>query len=98
MNETFKIHSGSRSNTDSAGCQTIHPDHYLAFIGAVTSSRQQTRWQYVLTSTQGGLFHNIDNSPDGPLALILLLWFFGVTFGMAGLAWRVMVLLPDEKD
>ena len=45
-----------------------------------------------------GLGSLIDRSPDGPLALIMLLWFFGVTFGMVGIAWRVMVLLPDEKD
>lgn len=51
LNESFKIHSGSRSNTDSAGCQTIHPDDYLGFIRAATSNPQQTRWQYVLTST-----------------------------------------------
>lgn len=45
-----------------------------------------------------GLGDLIDRSADGPLALILLLWFFGMTFGMVGIAWRVMVLLPDEKD
>lgn len=66
LNETFKIHSGSRSNTDSAGCQTIHPDHYLAFIGAVTSSRQQTRWQYVLTSTRDELARELEVERYGP--------------------------------
>ena len=39
----------------------------------------------------------IDNSPQGALALVMLLFFFGITFGMVGITWRVMVLLPDEK-
>jgi len=51
LNRTFKIHSGSRANTDSAGCQTIHPGDYEAFMQAATSQPGQTRWQYVLTST-----------------------------------------------
>ncbi len=43
----------------------------------------------------GGL---LDRSADGALALVMLLGFFGITFGMVGIAWRVMVLLPDEPD
>src|SRR5690606_4517239 len=64
LNPTFKIHSGSRNNTDSAGCQTIHPDDYRAFIDAAQSNPRQTRWQYVLTSTQRGLFHNVEVGGD----------------------------------
>ncbi|MGY1519035.1 hypothetical protein [Luteimonas sp. A482] len=64
LNSTFKIHSGSRHNTDSAGCQTIHPDDYRAFIDAAQSNPRQTRWQYVLTSTEGGLFHNVEVGGD----------------------------------
>lgn len=60
VNPTFKIHSGSRNNTDSAGCQTIHPDDYQDFISAAKSNPAQTRWLYVLTSTEGGLFHNVE--------------------------------------
>ena len=60
LNSTFKIHSGSRWNTDSAGCQTIHPEDYQDFISAARLNPEQTRWQYVLTSTQGGLFHNVE--------------------------------------
>ena len=40
----------------------------------------------------------IENSSQGGLALVMLLIFFGITFGMVGIAWRVMVLLPDEKS
>jgi hypothetical protein len=52
----------------------------------------------VLKANIMGLDDLIDGSADGPVALVMLLWFFGVTFGMVGIAWRVMVLLPDEKD
>jgi len=51
LNDTFKIHSGSRSNTDSAGCTTIYPDDFAAFSGAVRGDGTQDRWQYVLTAT-----------------------------------------------
>ncbi|GEM_PF-259440 len=54
LNDTFKIHRGSRDSTDSAGCQTIHPAEYQAFIDAVQGNPGQTRWQYVLTSTTPG--------------------------------------------
>ncbi|MEM9062574.1 MAG: hypothetical protein AAGD13_19110 [Pseudomonadota bacterium] len=40
----------------------------------------------------------IANSENGALAFVMMLVFFGITFGMVGLAWRVMVLLPDETD
>jgi hypothetical protein len=51
LNNTFKIHSGSRTNTDSAGCTTLHPADYSSFHDAVTADASQTRWQYVLSST-----------------------------------------------
>lgn len=52
LNNTFKIHSGSRTNTDSAGCTTLHPDDFRSFRDAVKADASQTRWQYVLTTTQ----------------------------------------------
>lgn len=64
LNSSFKFHSGSRTNTDSAGCQTIHPDDYRAFNAAARTNPEQTRWQYVLTSTQGGLFRNVRNGTE----------------------------------
>ena len=45
-----------------------------------------------------GLGRLLDNSDHGALAMLMLLMFFGLTFGMVGIAWRVMVLLPDERD
>lgn len=54
LNDTFKIHRGSRGSTDSAGCQTIQSESYDAFMQAVQGNPAQTRWQYVLTSTTPG--------------------------------------------
>lgn len=39
----------------------MHPADYDQFIRAVRSNQAQTRWQYVLTSTEGGPFHNVDS-------------------------------------
>jgi hypothetical protein len=64
LNNSFKIHAGSPYNTDSAGCQTIHPAEYDGFIAAVEANPQQTRWQYVLTSTEGGLFHDVNRGNE----------------------------------
>ena len=47
LNDTFKIHRGSRGNTDSAGCQTIHRDDFDGFVRAARVNGQSV-WQYVL--------------------------------------------------
>lgn len=54
LNNTFKIHRGSNSNTDSAGCQTIGGGQYDAFVREVRATPGQNRWQYVLTSVAPG--------------------------------------------
>ncbi|MEM7743649.1 MAG: hypothetical protein AAF409_08065 [Pseudomonadota bacterium] len=43
----------------------------------------------------GGLFDRVD---VGRLMFWLGAAFFGITFGMLGIAWRVMVLLPGDDD
>ncbi|MEL6768346.1 MAG: hypothetical protein AAFP17_14275 [Pseudomonadota bacterium] len=43
-----------------------------------------------------GLGTLVKGAEDGALALAMLAGFFAVTFGMVGIAWRVMVLLPEE--
>lgn len=48
LNDTFKIHSGSRNNRDSAGCQTIAPGDFQRFADTVRGG-SQTTWQYVLS-------------------------------------------------
>jgi hypothetical protein len=49
LNRTFKIHSGSRTNTDSAGCTTVHPNDYVRFEDSIRTNPGQTTWNYVLT-------------------------------------------------
>ncbi|MCG8001815.1 MAG: hypothetical protein JAY99_20065 [Candidatus Thiodiazotropha lotti] len=49
LNRTFKIHSGSRSNTDSAGCTTVHPNDYVRFEESIRTNPGQTTWNYLLT-------------------------------------------------
>lgn len=62
LNNTFKIHRGSKYNTDSAGCQTIGGGEYDSFVDPVRGTPGQTRWQYVLTSVAPGqtLARNVD--------------------------------------
>ena len=40
----------------------------------------------------------IESSPSGPLAMLLMLIWFGITFGMVGIGYRVMVVLPHTED
>ena len=40
----------------------------------------------------------IEGSDQGALVLAVALGLFGITFGMLGIAWRLMVLLPDEPE
>ena len=43
----------------------------------------------------GGLMERV---AEGRLVFWIGAAFFGITFGMLGIAWRVMVLLPDEDE
>jgi type IV secretion system effector X-Tfes-like protein len=60
LNNSFKIHRGSWNSTDSAGCQTIRGEDYTRFTEVVRGNPQQTRWQYVLTSTTPGMLRNLN--------------------------------------
>jgi hypothetical protein len=44
----------------------------------------------------GGLGALVHGSPDGGVALAILLLSFGVTFSYVGIGWRVMVLLGED--
>ena len=44
----------------------------------------------------GGLGSLVHGSASGVTALIIMLMSFAVTFGFVGIAWRVMVMLPDD--
>jgi hypothetical protein len=79
------------------------PDRYrlVRYVALGAGEGVFAGWAILMTVVKldlmglGGL---IDRSADGALALVMLLGFFGITFGMVGIAWRVMVLLPDEPD
>lgn len=60
LNNSFKIHLGSRGNTDSAGCQTVHRDDYETFVDAIRGNANQDHWQYVLTATSPGMFRGVN--------------------------------------
>lgn len=45
----------------------------------------------------GGLGTLVHNSASGPMAVVIMAMSFAVTFGFVGIAWRVMVLLPDQE-
>lgn len=42
-----------------------------------------------------GLGTLVKTQPDGALAMAMLAGVFAITFSMVGIAWRVMVILPD---
>ncbi|MEM0990900.1 MAG: hypothetical protein AAGK00_18690 [Pseudomonadota bacterium] len=46
----------------------------------------------------GGIGSLMLRVSEGSLAFWLGAVFFGITFGMLGIAWRIMVLLPDEDE
>lgn len=44
-----------------------------------------------------GLGTLVKGQPDGALAMAMLTAVFAITFSMVGIAWRVMVILPDVE-
>lgn len=78
-----------------------HPYRLIRYIAGGAVEGVAAGWAILLVVLQAnlmGLDDLIDGSADGPLALLMLLWFFGATFGMVGVAWRIVVLLPDQDD
>ena len=45
-----------------------------------------------------GLWSRAASQADGPLITLIFFLLTGITFGMVGIAWRVMVLLPGERE
>lgn len=45
-----------------------------------------------------GIGSLIETSSSGALAMVLMLIWFGITFGMVGIGYRVMVVLPTMDD
>lgn len=58
-------------------------------------------WVFVaclLALDLNGIWTRAASDPEGPLFVFVLFALTGISFGMLGIAWRVMVLLPGEKD
>lgn len=51
LDRSFKIHAGSRVDTDSAGCQTILSGAEFNTFTEAVNGTGQIHWQYVLTET-----------------------------------------------
>ena len=64
LDRSFLIHRGSRGNTDSAGCQTIHRDDYPEFLRTVGGMAGQKRWQYVLVTVEPDVLRDFDRTPE----------------------------------
>lgn len=62
LNNTFYIHVGSRGNTDSSGCQTIHRDDYPHFLDTIRANPAQNRWQYVLVTVGSTMSRHVEAS------------------------------------
>jgi len=78
------------------------PDPYRVFryvaLGAAEGiAAGWTALLILLRLDIGGMGRLIETSQNGVTALLMLLGFFAITFGMLGIAWRVMILLPDEE-
>ncbi len=71
LDRSFLIHRGSRRNTDSAGCQTVHRDDYSEFVRTVKGDGSQVRWQYVLVTVDSTMFKYVQAGRRGgdPVAL-----------------------------
>ncbi|MEM1275995.1 MAG: hypothetical protein AAGH74_05685 [Pseudomonadota bacterium] len=44
------------------------------------------------------LWTRASSQAEGPLFTLMFFLLTGITFGMLGIAWRVMFLLPREED
>jgi divalent metal cation (Fe/Co/Zn/Cd) transporter len=70
----------------------------FVFIGA--GDGIAAGWALLLVAVEmdvQGLGALLKTTEAGPLALAVMAGGVGVTAGMLGIAWRVMVLLPDSE-
>lgn len=76
------------------------PYRLMKYVAISAADGIAAGWTFMLALLWldvGGLGTLVHGSSDGLTALFILLMSFGVTFGFVGIAWRVMVLLPDEE-
>lgn len=76
------------------------PFWLMKYVGLAALDGIAAGWTFLLIllwADIGGLGSLVHRSADDVTALLVLLLSFGTTFSFVGIAWRVMVLLP-EKD
>jgi len=83
--------------------QTPPKDPYwlIKYVAVSAADGIAAGWTFLLLLIWldiGGFGTLVNGSEDGPLALYVLLMSFALTFGFVGIAWRVMVMLPDDLD
>jgi hypothetical protein len=77
------------------------PYWLLKYVAVSAGDGIAAGWIFLLSLLYldiGGLGSLVHGSESGPTALVIMLMSFAVTFGFVGIAWRVMVMLPDKDE
>lgn len=77
------------------------PNRLLRFVALAAGDGIAAGWSILLLLIWldiGPIGALLDRSPESaPIALFILLISFGTSFGFLGIAWGVMVRLPDDQ-
>ncbi|MEM1343697.1 MAG: hypothetical protein AAGI34_03840 [Pseudomonadota bacterium] len=79
--------------------QPADPYHLMKYVALAAADGIAAGWTLLLLLLWldiGGFGTVVRSAEDGMLAMTMLAVFFGITFGMVGIAWRLMVILPNE--
>ena len=77
------------------------PYRLIRFVAVSAGDGVAAGWTLLLLFVEldvQGLGTLVKDNPDGPLAMAMLAFVFAITFSMVGVAWRVMVILPNHDD
>ncbi len=80
--------------------QKHDPNRLARYVGMAALEGVMAGWACLLALLWldvGGFGTLVHSSEDAVMALVILLMSFGVTFGFVGIAWKVMVMLPDQE-
>ena len=80
------------------GCAV--PDH-IAFIlrhGLIGFALALIFVAMLLAFDVAGLWHLVTHTADGPIAVIMLVVFFTITFGAVQIGYQIMMLGEDDDD
>lgn len=76
------------------------PDH-IAFIlrhGLIGVGLAVVFVGLLLVFDVAGLWHLVTHTAEGPIALVMLVVFFAITFGAVQIGYRIMMLGEDDDD